>query len=474
MKKDHIIKLLLIVFLVGDLFFSFLQYYNTPLYGDVDTCVLPDKHVQKVIDDPFGFRVICGEKHLNPNRFFSHFMMLKYMQKMPLLLQSFVEPITSVYLSVAILKIIVQIVFIFLVAWFVSGTGKVQNKSFLIAAAFITPLFQVYGYWSRMGIVDQSVTYTFFYALPMVLLMLFLFPIFNGYFRNLKFKKTNYLFLIPLTVILPLSGPLIPAVILLVSFFILVSELTEKKNGRLKFMYKQFFELPNWYYIVLIPASVMSLYSLVLGFYNTNYEGEALPLIKRFLLLPQGIISYLFHSLGVPLLMSAILVNAFLLRKVQTSESAKLLDLFRWIGIFCVAYTLLLPFGGYRPYRPLIIRYDTIIPMTVALIYIFTVSSFYLLSRTEGKSKKKFLSYIVVVLLIFTIVDFKGLGKNRCEKEAFQKMATSTEIVVQIPKDCFIMNWENISDYRRSENRAELIYRWNITPEKKLFYNLPD
>ena len=474
MKKDRVIKLLLIVFLLGDLFFSFLQYYNTPLYGDVDTCVLPDKHVQKVIDDPFGFRIICGEKHLNPNRFFSHFMMLKYMQKMPLLLQSFVEPVTSVYLSAAILKIIVQIFCIFLIAWFVSGTGKVQNKGFLIAAALITPLFQVYGYWSRMGIVDQSITYTFFYALPIVLLMLFLFPIFNSYFRNLKFKKTNYLFLIPLTVILPLSGPLNPAVILLVSFLILVSELTEKKDGRLKFMYKQFLKLPNWYYVVLIPASVLSLYSLVLGFYNSNYEGEAIPLIKRFLLLPQGILSYLFHSLGVPLLLTTILVNVFLLRKVQTIESAKLLNLFRWIGIFCLLYILLLPFGGYRPYRPLIIRYDTIIPMTIALIYIFTVSSFYLLNRAEGKYKNTFLSYMVVVLLIFTIVDYKGLGKNKCEKEAFQKMATSVEKVVQIPKDCFIMNWVNISDYRQSENRAELIYRWNITPEKKLFYNLPD
>jgi hypothetical protein len=470
MKKDQIIKLLLILFLLGDLFFSFLQYYNTPLYGDVDSHVLPDEHIQKVIDDPFGFRAIFGEKHTNPNRFFSHFMVLKYMQKMPLLLQSIVKPITSV----AILKIIVQIVFIFLVARFVSGTGKVQNKNFLIAAALVTPLFQVYGYWSRMGIVDQSVNYTFFYAVPIVLTMLFLFPIFNCYFRNLKFNKTNYLYLLPLTVILPLSGPLVPAVILLVSFFILISELFEKTNGRLKFMVKQFLQLPDWYYVVLIPASVMSFYSLVLGFYNTNYESETLPLVKRFLLLPRGIFSQVFHSLGFPLLLTAILVNVYLLRKVQTNESAKLISIFRWIGIFCLVYTLFLPFGGYRPYRPLIIRYDTIIPVTIALIYIFTVSSFYLLNRIEVKSKKKFLSYIVVVLMVFTIADFKGLGKNRCEKEAFQKMATSAEKVVQLPKDCFIMNWENISDYRQSENRAELIYRWNITPEKKLFYNLPD
>jgi hypothetical protein len=172
--------------------------------------------------------------------------------------------------------------------------------------------------------------------------------------------------------------------------------------------------------------------------------------------------------------MTAILINAFLLKKVQTYESAKLLNLFRWIGIFCLVFTLLLPFGGYRPYRPLIIRYDTIMPVTIALIYIFTVSSFYLINHTEGKSEKKFLSYIVLILLVFTVADFKGLGKNRCEKEAFQKMATSPEKIVQLPKDCFIMNWENISDYRQSENRAELIYRWNITPEKKLFYNLPD
>ena len=474
MKKDQIIKLLLIIFLSGDLFFSFLQYYNTPLYGDVDSHVLPDEHIQKVIDDPFGFKAISGEKHTNPNRYFSHLMVMKYMQKTPILLQKFVEPVTSVYLSVAILKILVQILFIYLVARFVSGTAKIQNKNFLITAILVTPLFQVYGYWSRMGIVDQSVNYTFFYAVPIVLMMLFLFPIFNSYFRKSKFNRTNYLYLLPLTVILPLSGPLIPAVLLLVSFFILVSVVTEKKNGRLNLLYQKFFRLPDWFYVVLIPVSIFSLYSLVLGFYNTNYEGESLSLIKRFLLLPKGILSYVSHSLGVPLLLTAIFINTFFLRKDQTEESVKLLNLFQWIGLFCLVYTLLLPFGGYRPYRALIIRYDTIIPVTIALIYIFTVSAFYIINRADGKFKNKFLIYIAFVLLVFTFADFKGLGKNKCEKAAFYKMATSSEKIIQLPKDCFIMNWENITDFKRSENRAELIYRWNITREKKLFYNLPD
>lgn len=114
---------------------------------------MPDKYVQEVLDDPFGFQaVISGEKHKNPNRFFSHCLFMEYFQKVPVAVQKFVEPISLVYLSCALAKIFVQVLFLYLLSLFISGARNPIKKEFLLSAVIIAPLFQAYGYWSRMGI----------------------------------------------------------------------------------------------------------------------------------------------------------------------------------------------------------------------------------------------------------------------------------------------------------------------------------
>ena len=75
--------------------------------------------------------------------------------------------------------------------------------------------------------------------------------------------------------------------------------------------------------------------------------------------------------------------------------------------------------------------------------------------------------------MFLTIVDLDGIGENRCERNAFNKMAESTDNIVAIPKDCFVLDWHNVFNYRLTENKAELIHYWNITDKTKLFYNEP-
>ena len=146
-------------------------------------------------------------------------------------------------------------------------------------------------------------------------------------------------------------------------------------------------------------------------------------------------------------------------------------QLLKWIGIFALVYILLLPFGGYRPYRPYIVRYDTFMPVNVSLIFFFGITTFLLLKNLTGNLKKRYSFLIVVVILTFTFSDYKGIGKNKCERAAFEKMATSDEDIISIPKDCFVMSWQNNFDYKQSEKRAETIHFWNITNRKILFYN---
>ncbi|MEN8115515.1 MAG: hypothetical protein ABFS16_00965 [Bacteroidota bacterium] len=472
MNRKHIVSALLILLLAGDLIFSFFQYYNTPLYGDVDSHVLPDKHIQKVFEDPFGFNAIkTGEKHANPNRFFAHYFYAEYMQKIPIYLQKITGSISSVYLSCALAKIIVQVIFIFLLASFISGESNIFKRKFLLSAILIAPLFQAYGYWSRMGINDKSIAYTFFYSVPLVFLMIFLKPFLNQLFRNISFRSINYLLLLPLVIILPLSGPLIPAIIGIILLLMVIYYWIQSKNHITNRINSFFNRIPLQFYLLLLPIGIISIYSLFLGFYNSQNQAEIVSLAGRYALLPKGIYSHVFHAFGFPLMLSMIGINSYLIKKVNTQEGKKLLRVLIWIGIYSLIYILLLPFGGYKIYRSLIIRYDTIMPVTTALIYFFGASSYFLLNNLKGKNKTKYSVAITICLLIYTVADIKGIGSNKCEREALEKMANSTESIVPVPKDCYIMNWENIYDYKRSDRRAELIHHWKITPEKKLFFN---
>ena len=471
LNKDRLLIIFAVIILMGDFTFSFIQYYNTPLFGDLAGHVLPDKLIQPVFDDPFGFNLLMtGESHSNPNRFFAHWAVAEYFQYFPLWLQNFTNPINSVYLASAVAKLAVQLLFVYILAFFSSGNANPAKKNFLIAAVIIAPLFQAYGFWSRMGIVDKSIVYTFFYAIPLVILMLFFLPVFNRLRNRTKITTIHYFYMVPLVVILPLSGPLVPAVILIVSFLIFLNLFIRTEERNLMSYLKS---VPKSFYFLLIPINLWSLYSLFLGFYNSNYSGEMISLAERFSRLPEGVFSQLFHSLGFPLMLLFLGFNTWYIKKVNNHEGKKLLRILIWIGVFALLYILLLPFGGYRPYRQRIIRYDTFMPVTVALIYYFGASTYFLINHLKKNNKQRYVFAVILCLLLFTFADMKGIGRNHCERQAFEIMAHSNDSIITIPKDCFVLDWQNVHDYRQTEIKAELINYWRITDKKILFYNEP-
>lgn len=475
MLRKKLIVPVLIAFLVADFTFSFLQYYHTPLNGDLIDGVLPSQDVLHVFNDPFGFQsVATGESHINPNRFFSHWLLTTYLRNVPHWLQYFVTPITSVYLASALLKISVQIAFVFLLSVFLSGKRIILSKQFLLCAAIVAPLFQVYGYWSRMGIVDKSIVYTFFYAVPLVLLMTFFLPFFTMIQEKSKFKTGNLLYLLPHTIILPLSGPLIPGVVLITSFLIFLSYFFSVNLKGESSFFRQFVNsiksIPIPIYL-LIPICLWSLYALFLARYDNNYLSETIPLVDRYLRLPMGLYSQVFHSFGFPMLLVLIGLNTYLIKRNFYTEGGRdILNTLKWIGIFAGFYLILLPLGGYRPYRPNLIRYDTFMPVTVALMYVFGASSRFLFSKLNGKQIRKYRIGIVLVLAIYVLADTSGFHKNDCERHALETLANSSSKFVKLQSDCTILSWSKTENYQQSEGIAEVLQYWRITKEKILFY----
>ena len=467
MQKNKAVFILFVVLVLADSIFSFLQFYHSPLYGDLASHVLPDENIQKIFDDPFGFKtLLSGEKHANPNRFFSHWALMQFFQKIPFFLQQFTNPVLSVYLGAAIGKTLIFLMFLFIISTYVLK-GFFSFRLRLLVILLIIPLIQAEGFWSRMGIIDQSVAYNFFYSLPLVMLLFFLYPVFYEFKTKRKIQIIYQIALAPFIVILPLSGPLVPAIIILLVFLLVLARLFQNK-----FILKAaLHSLPTSFIRLLLPAFLVSFYSLFLGFYNSNYDGESITLLQRFEVLPLGIWSQLIHSPGFPLMLILIAVNMIILKKNNSEEHKNLKKFLFWFGIFAVLYILFLPFGGYRPYRAKIIRYDTFMPITIAVIYFFVQTSYLSIYILQGLKQKKYVLLLTIVLLIFAISDLEGLHKNDCEKNALENMANSSEKIIEIPKDCFVLNWENKFDLKTTEKEAAIIHFWNITPEVKLFYN---
>ncbi len=458
---------------MGDLTYSFLEFYHTPLYGDMEGGILPAKDVQEIFNDPTGIKaIITNKEHVNPNRFFSHFLFMEYFRNVPMLLQHFFEPITSVYLSCALAKILVQFFLIYLLTTTISNERNILNHKFLIVASLISPLFQTHGYWSRMGIIDISTAYTFFYAIPLLFLILFIKPLYQKLYNldNKPFGKKLF-YLIPLVFILPLSGPLIPGIILIfpaLLFIYYIIDFRKHSNHSSDTIHLFFKEIPKDVLFIVLSISLLSLYSLFLKSYDSNYDSASIPLIERYLKLPAGLYSQITHSFGIPLMLAIIGINLIIIdKKFKTNEAEKIIRTAKWIGLFSVIYILLLPLGGYRPYRPTIIRYDTFMPVTICLFFVLGTTTYFLYGKMESK---KYWMFIITSMLVYTFADNSKLDENKCEIQALKNISNSPEKVVELSDDCNIMSWDKITDYKNSELKSELLLFWNITNEKKLFY----
>ncbi|MFH1936670.1 MAG: hypothetical protein ABIK52_03805, partial [Bacteroidota bacterium] len=443
--------------------------------------ILPSKGstYYQVLQDPFGIGVLTKDTaYANPNRFFAHYSASLYMKQMPLILQVFVNPIDSIYLSSAILKTVVQIVMLYLLSVCISKSGNIFRADFILAAILITPLFQASGYNSYIGIIDQSIIYTFFYALPLTLLLVYFLPFYRAWMNGqpTHFNWVLRVSFVILIIILSFNGPLIPGIIVIICPLILFHAWWGNFRkiddiNLFKRLIHSMVAIPGDLIFFFLISICMSLYSLYLGTHNLLNESVKIPLLELYRRLPLGFFYQFTEKAAFPLILLVIVVNLFLMRKRSgDAKVQKILILARWIGVFSILYILLLPLGGYRVYRPNVLRYDTIMPVTVCLIFLFGISTHFLIKHLPRRVNYVYITSIVLILLAFARADEPRFQENRCEKKALQLIADSPDTIVHLSQDCHVMSWNNITDIKDSERNASLLLYWGVTPKKTLYY----
>jgi len=470
---------LLVLFLLLDTGFSFIQHSQFPLDGDMANIIVPDKNYEQVLHDPLGLAVLLdNESYAAPNRFFAHWFMSVYFKNIPNTLQVFTNPVDSIYQSSALIKTIIQIVLIYLLAVYICGRKRLLNPDLILAAAIITPVFQTFGYGGLMGIIDKSITYTFAYSLPLVFILSFLLPYPIKYYHNENktLKTTGFLILIGLSFTIAFNGPLSPVIILMICPLIIMLlwvynfNLTQSKCI-FRRAYLSFININKQTLYIFIFCIILCMYSLWIGTHNSENQWDSISILERYSRLPRGIFDLITQKIGIPVLITTIVLNAIIIIQQKNNvKRHKILKLMMWIGIVSLIYIIILPLGGYREYRPNIIRKDTMIPVLIALIYIYGLSTFEIIKSLNENKKKLYVGWIVFLSAFFTIADAQLIKENECERKALQTIANSTEKIVKLNSDCTVMSWNLVRDYKHSDTNTELLRICNVISEEKYYY----
>jgi hypothetical protein len=463
-------RVFLVLFIFFDLALSFNQYYNTPIDGDLTSFVLPAPKFNAVLTDPFGLEMLAsGNKHSETNRFFSILMIAEYFKSVPFASQLFLSPIDSIYFSVGIFKLLIQILFLVVIGSILTGSINLRSDKFILAVAIATVFFQSGGYSVTMGIIDPAISYSVIYSLSFVLALVLLFP---GWRKITRESENNIslpamIVLMVLAVLIPLMGSQVPIFVFAALATMIVGRLIFKTDFSL---FKKKIFADKKYLTVLAVFLIACIYSCFISLFNPERNLPGLTLSEMYLKIPGGLKNIFFGKPGLWILTILILVNTFILKRSKGNSSMPLL--LKWSALFVMIYILFLPLDGFYEFRPNVIRRDNFIPVIILLIGLFLHSSLRILTIFKTDSFKLKLAgyYLLLVALLFTISDSPDLRMDNCQRASLEMLSIADQKVVPLSDRCAIASWYIISDYKESSENAFVFNYWKITEEPKYYF----
>jgi hypothetical protein len=268
-----------------------------------------------------------------------------------------------------------------------------------------------------------------------------------------------------------LGGPVGVAAVLVLMLGLGVQWLWQQMQGRMRLVGSNW--LSGQALLLLSALALLCLYSLYIGRYNVEND-HSHTLADLYRLLPGGLARYLTYQVGLPLLLSAVAFNAVLLWLLTAPTPARqqVLRSLGWVGLLLGCYLLLLPFGGYRTYRPNLLRNDTALPVILGVFFAYGLSSYFLLTnlRTMRRGAYQVLVCLFGAFFLYQDGQPNPAASNGCERWSLDQLAQAKEPVVELSSDCNVLTWGPIHNPQDSDLQAQMIYYWGITSEKKLFY----
>ncbi|MBP6659031.1 MAG: hypothetical protein KA174_00010 [Chitinophagales bacterium] len=471
-SKSTLFKILVCVLIIADIDFSYRQHEHKPLDGDLAAIIAPSKNYTTVLQEPFGFKAAFKqEKYSATNRFFSHAAMIFYYKNV----YNIFSPLAKnkakfIYVFTGIYQTIIQLLIVLLLSIYALRKIKWNKLSFLLMFLFLSAFMQTHGYYTSIGVIDQSISYTFFYAMPIAFLMIYFLPFLICRIENRSIFFSFVFFIVWSTfaLVLSLTGPLISPIGVLISISIILSLFVKEYriqsssiNNKNDFITR----LKNLPFLTVSCLSIFilfCLYSQYVGTFNSE-NGEPTLLSFRYGKLIMRLKTYFTKDISFLLIVAVLAVNLFSLKNTnkQINREVKI------ISFLSVFYIFLLPLGGYRPYRPDIIRYDTFMPITIALLYLVGRSTF--LASEIIQRKKLYYSFLTVIFAIFMYADKPQFNDNDCQYERMIELKNSKELITVFDNKCNLLTWSPLNDTAWTSQVSQMCYYWQITDKIKPF-----
>ena len=462
-----------------NLFTSFEQYNKNGLDGDIARINMPNRSFSKIYSDPVGVQAaFYHERYNGAGRWFCFeseyllfhqgYFLVNYFNR---------DKIESLFLTATLFQWVCHWLMVIVLAFYVNMSKKIRIWNIIFASALILPFFQFGIDLVNVGIINHAISYTFFYAFPMTLWLIFFYPFFRMlFYENTKFSKSIFqittIFLLGLLIVFssPLIAPLgiIFGCILILLFFLkgnnsfLASDLNNILI-RIK-------NIPVTVRILLPVFMVVCIYDFYLGKFNTENITD-LSLKYRFHLMLNGIPNYLINF-GLPYCFGLLIMVYFFSRKyfpeiLKTSEVRFL----KFISFGVILFLFLLPLGGYRSYRPNIWSNDLTMPLTIFLIIIIVAGSIFLLKQLGELPLKIFAFLFFTTLLIYWCQNFPAKN-NRSEQQQMLEILARQKAgaIVCLPFSSSVLSWGKVDDPANSTTVSDFLYSLGITENHVLFY----
>lgn len=481
MIKSFLTKLFFIILaavILTDLVFSFYQYYQFTTDGDMPESLIISESYKNLFSSPFGFKSISESiDYPNPNRFFGHWTFRQVFTNGVWAFQNLTYPIKSVFLTIATANIIFHIAILLLISMAVTGSRNIFKHENLLAMVLVFPLFQANGFWNTMGIIMKSITYNFFYALPSIYFLWVLLPFSFKYLHDKNYFKNpiSFLLYVPIAIIANFSGALNQGGFLIFTlifylYYFWQNFINQKDITFISRIANSIFFKNSYFWLLLLPLSAISLYSFYVGTHNSNNAIYPYSLFELYMNIPKGLKLQFFSQYDYAPIFFLLIVNYFIIKSINKEKGKRILKTYWFLLIFSLIFILLLPLGGYRDYRPYILRSDSVILINLGIYFLFALTTLFVFKNWSSLKLKFYIPVIALVLFYFEFSDPYNLGTNKCERNNMQQIADSKEDVVKLSNQCPVISWTPIVNPEHSIIQAKVLKLWRITDREKLFF----
>ncbi len=463
--------------LLLDLVSTGLTFFRIRLDGDLARVAGPVASYRAVLRDPWGFRASERDRYPGAGRYMAHITTLLWADvAVPATKLIVREPVRSLYVTLAITAVAIHVLFVAIGCAYLRQFRAMSVRQTLTSALGLSLFIQLGSLHKFFGILDYSITYTLAYAFPILTLMGFLLPVYRSLLSpEDKPPLFTAVGMIAAATYLAFNGPLVQPIVVLVGLVLLIAQLQNRKR-----LVVHLRLLPS-----LVLLGLFSIWGMYVATFNS--ESEAPPSLGfRYRLLGRGLLEILVRppSPWFILLAGIFLQYHFVVRRLGPGELSRLRVHLVTGACFSVLWLALLPVGGFRSYRPLVLRYDTLLPVTLVAVYLFVLTFRLAISAAQTSQVPGPISgvgsgsvlgvslfqriWIAPALLIALMM---VIGKdpvrplsNTCERRALESLRNGVGVQLGVSRVCTVGTWtiEALDDPDYQQALTRLLRRWKI------------